>query len=109
MGMTPEDQWLLQKERVLAWVRLGFSLAAILVIQLNPARAAKFPLLSHLSLISFFLYSLFILYLANRATVVSRKIGIVTTCLDLPWISLMVFSTGGSRAPFFVYYLFPVI
>ncbi|MBI4527128.1 MAG: hypothetical protein HY695_25305 [Deltaproteobacteria bacterium] len=107
--MTPEDQWLLQKERMLAWVRLGFSIAAILVIQLNPARAAKFPLLSHLSLFIFFLYSLLVVYFVRRARIVSRKFGLITTCLDLPWISLVVFSTGGSRTPFFVYYLFPVI
>ena len=107
--MTPEDQWLLQKEKTLAWLRLGFSLAAILVIQLNPERAASFPILSHISLYSFFLYSLLVVYLTRLEKTDCRKIGFATTCLDILWISLMVFSTGGSRTPFFVYYLFPVI
>ncbi len=107
--MTLEDQWLLQKEKTLAWVRLGFSVAAILVIQLNPERAARFPILSHISLFSFFLYSLLLLYLTKREQADSRKIRFAVTCLDVLWISLMVFSTGGSRAPFFAYYLFPVI
>ena len=107
--MTLEEQWLQQKEKLLAWLRLGFSLAAILVIQLNPGRVAWFPILSHISLYSFFLYSLLIVYLTRREKSDSRKIGLITTCLDLLWISLMVFSTGGSRTPFFVYYLFPVI
>jgi signal transduction histidine kinase len=106
--LTLEDQWLLQKEKILAWVRLGFSLAAIVAIQLNPERAAKFPVLSHLSLYSFSLYSLLVVFLTRWQRLNSRMIGAVTTCLDLLWISLMVFSTGGSRTPFFVYYLFPV-
>ncbi|MBI2088016.1 MAG: hypothetical protein HYT78_04645 [Deltaproteobacteria bacterium] len=107
--MTPEEQWLLQKERVLAWLRLGFSVAAILVIQLNPQRLASFPLLSHLSLFSFFVYSLLIVILIRGDRLDSQKIGLLTTCLDLLWISLIVLSTGGSRTPFFAFYLFPVI
>jgi signal transduction histidine kinase len=107
--MTPEEQWLLKKEKLLAWLRVGFALAAILVIQLNPARVARFPIVSHLSLYSFLLYSLLVLYLLTREISDSRKIGLATTCLDLLWISVIVFSTGGSRTPFFVYYLFPVI
>lgn len=108
-AITLEDQWLQQKEKTLAWVRLGFSLAAILVIQLNPARVARFPVLSHISLFSFFFYSLLVLYLIKKERWDSRTIGLVTTFLDILWVSSMVFSTGGSRAPFFVYYLFPVI
>ncbi|MBI2997732.1 MAG: sensor histidine kinase [Deltaproteobacteria bacterium] len=107
--MTPEEQWLWQKERVLAWVRFGFSLAALLVIQLNPQRLASFPLLSHISLFSFFIYSLLIVILIRRDRLDSQKIGLLTTCLDLLWISLIVLSTGGSRTPFFAFYLFPVI
>ena len=107
--MTLEEQWLQQKEKTLAWLRVGFSVAAILVIQLNPERVARFPILSYTFLYSFLLYSLLILYLTRREKADSRKIGFVTTCLDLVWISAMVFSTGGSRTPFFVYYLFPVI
>lgn len=107
--MTPEEQWLLKKEKLLAWLRVGFALAAILVIQLNPARVARFPIVSHLSLYSFFLYSLLVLYLVTHEISGSRKIGLATTWLDLLWISVIVFSTGGSRTPFFVYYFFPVI
>lgn len=107
--MTLEEQWLQQKEKTLAWLRVGFSVAAILVIQLNPERVAKFPVLSHISLFSFFVYSLLVLYLIKKERWDSRTIGLVTTFLDILWISSMVFSTGGSRAPFFVYYLFPVI
>ncbi len=106
---TLEDQWLLQKEKVLAWVRLGFSAAAILVLQLNPQRAATFPVISQISLYCFLLYSLFLLYLVKTKRLDLRKTGVISTCLDLLWISLMVFSTGGSRTPFFVYFLFPVI
>ncbi|MGH7773018.1 MAG: sensor histidine kinase [Candidatus Binatia bacterium] len=106
---NPEELWLLQKEKVLAWLRVGFSLVAILVIQLNPDRAARFPILSQISLYSFLLYSLLILYLTKGEKSDSRKIGLATTCLDLFWVSFIVFSTGGSRTPFFVYYLFPVI
>jgi signal transduction histidine kinase len=107
--LTPEEQWVRQREKVVAYARLAFSIAAILVIQLNPARIARFPLLSHLSLSGFFLYSLLIAYLARRERLNSRTVGLWTTCLDLIWVSLIVFSTGGSRTPFFVYYLFPVI
>lgn len=107
--MTPEEQWLLQKEKILAWLRLGFSVAAILVIQLNPERVARFPVLSHASLFSFFFYSLVVVYLTTREKANFQRIGLATTCLDVLWISAMVFSTGGSRTPFFAYYFFPVI
>jgi signal transduction histidine kinase len=107
--MTPQDQWLLQKERLLAWVRVVFALVAIAVIQINPSRAARFPELSYLSLGSFLFYSLAVLYLTRHEKTDSRKMGLVTTCLDLIWVSLIVFSTGAPRTPFFPYYLFPVI
>jgi signal transduction histidine kinase len=107
--MTPQDQWLLQKEAVLAWLRAGFALVALLVIQLNPTRVAAYPKLSYFALGSFLLYSLSVLYLTRQDNSDSKKIGLATTVLDLFWVSLIVFSTEGSRTPFFVYYLFPII
>jgi len=107
--MTPEDQWNLQREKGLAWLRAGFALIAVLVIQLNPARTARFPWLSYSSLLLFLLYSVIILYLTQREKTNFRKIAFSTTALDLLWVSLIVFSTGGSRTPFFIYYLFPTI
>jgi signal transduction histidine kinase len=107
--MTPQDQWLSQKERILAWFRLGFATIAVLVIQLNPSRVARFPLLSYASLGSFVLYSIALLYIALHRRTALEKIGIAATCFDLIWVSLIVFSTGGSATPFFVYYFFPVI
>lgn len=107
--MTPQDQWILQKERVLAWLRVGFALVTVVVIVFNPARVTKFPLLSYVSLGSFLIYSLAILHLATRERSYSRAVGLVTTSLDLIWVSLIVFSTGGAATPFFVYYFFPII
>jgi signal transduction histidine kinase len=107
--MTPQDQWILQKERVLAWLRVGFAVVAVGVIVLNPARVARFPLLSYVSLGSFLLYSLAILRLATRERAYARAVGLITTCLDMVWVSFIVFSTGGAATPFFVYYFFPII
>jgi signal transduction histidine kinase len=109
MTMTPQDQWILQKERVLAWLRVGFAIVAVGVIVLNPARVARFPLLSYVSLGSFLIYSLAILYLATRERTYARAVGLITTCLDMLWVSFIVFSTGGASTPFFVYYFFPII
>jgi hypothetical protein len=95
--MTPQDQWLSQKERILAWFRLGFAIVAVLVIQLNPSRVARFPLLSHVSLGSFVLYSIALLYIALHRRTALEKIGIAANCFDLIWVSLIVFSTGGSN------------
>src|ERR1051325_4372564 len=111
--MNPEEQWLQQKDRILAWVRLGFSVAAILVVQLNPERIARYPVLSHVSLVSFFIYSALITFVMTRATNrgganVSR-LALVTTSLDLLWVSIIVFYTGPSPTPFFVYYFFPIM
>src|SRR3970282_2653424 len=100
--MTPEDQWHLQKEKGLAWLRAGFALIAVLVIQLNPSRVARFPLLSYSSLLLFLLYSLVILYLTQPEKANFREIAIATTVLDLLWVSVIVFSTGGYRTPFFI-------
>jgi len=107
--MTPQDQWISQKERVLAWLRAGFAIVAVVVIQFNPEHVARFPLLSYLSMGSFLIYSLAVLYLVVNERPPSKKIGIITTCMDLVWVSLLVFSTGGSATPFFVYYFFPII
>jgi signal transduction histidine kinase len=107
--ITPEERWLLQREKLLAWLRLGFAVVGILVIQLNPSRTARFPILSEVSFGSFFVYSLIVLELARRRKLTSKKIGILTACLDSIWIFLIVFSTGGTRTPFFFYFSFPVI
>lgn len=106
--MNPQDQWLSQKDRIFAWFRLGFAIVAVLVIQLNPSRAATFPLLSYASLGSFVLYSIGLWYITVHKHEVLEKIGIAAACFDLIWVSLIVFSTGGSATPFFVYYFFPV-
>ncbi|HEY1371446.1 MAG TPA: sensor histidine kinase [Candidatus Binatia bacterium] len=111
--MNPQDQWLHQKEKVLAWVRLGFSIAGIVVVLLNPERGARFPLLSQTSLISFFLYSLLVSVVVSRAEAARGRLNLswlapVTTCLDLMWVTVIVLSTG-SPTPFFAYYFFPVL
>jgi two-component system, NarL family, sensor histidine kinase DegS len=107
--MTPQDQWILQKERVLAWLRVGFAIVAIVVIQLNPSRIAGFPLLAYLSFCSFLIYSLVVLYITTPERTYSKAFGFITTGLDLVWVSLIVFATGGTATPFFVYYFFPMI
>ncbi len=107
--MTPEHQWLLQKERILAWLRLAFAVAAIAIIQLNPVRVARHPLLSSIALGSFLIYSLAMLYVAGNLKSGSKKIGLIASCLDLLGVSVIVFSTGGASTPFFAYYFFPII
>ena len=109
--MNPQEQWLQQKERVLAWVRLGFSIAAILVIQLNPERGARFPVLSRSSLFSFLIYSTLVALIVSRSQERAKvsRLALLTTCLDLLWVSVIVFSTGPSPTPFFVYYFFPIV
>lgn len=107
--ITPEEGWLLRRERAVAWLRVAFAVVAVLVIQLNPERAARFPALSSFSLISFLVYSLVVLSLAWRNKLTSGPLGILTTSLDVVWIAVIVFSTGGTRTPFFFYYSFPVI
>jgi len=107
--MTPQDHWLLQKERVLAWFRVGFAFVAIVVIQYNPSRVTRFPLLSYVSLSAFLIFSLIVLYCTLRQQTTFRKIGLIATGFDLLGVSLIVYSTGGSGTPFFVYYMFPVI
>jgi len=107
--ITPEEGWHLRRERAVAWLRVAFAVVAVLVIQLNPERAARFPALSSFSLISFLVYSLAVLLLAWRNKPTSGPLGILTTSLDVVWIAVIVFSTGGTRTPFFFYYSFPVI
>jgi signal transduction histidine kinase len=107
--MTPQHQWILRKELALAWLRVGFAVAAVIVIQLNPSRVARFPALSTFSLVLFLLYSVVVLFVELRSTTSSWLRGLATTCLDLVGVSLIVFSTGGTRTPFFFYYSFPVI
>jgi signal transduction histidine kinase len=107
--ITPEESWLLQRERAVAWLRVAFALLAVLVIRLNPERVARFPELSFVSLLTFLLYSVAVLYFASRSNLNSLPTGLLTTCLDVVWIAIIVFSTGGTRTPFFFYYSFPVI
>ena len=107
--ITPEDGWLLQRVTAVAWLRVSFAVVAVLVIQLNPERVARFPTLSFASLISFLFYSLAVLYFARRSELASAPVGILTNALDVVWITVIVFATGGTRTPFFFYYSFPVI
>ena len=107
--ITPDVGWLLQRERLVAWLRVAFAALAILVVQLNPSRIARFPILSLISLGLFFLYSLVILYLARQNKLLSKNTGLATTAIDVAGIALIVFSTGGTRTPFFFYYSFPVL
>src|SRR5262245_658579 len=107
--ITPEQGWLLQRERAVAWLRVGFAVLAIFVIQLNPERVERYPVLSIFSLGSFVLYSLIVLYFTQRKASPLSRIGVLTTSLDVVWIATIVFSTGGTRTPFFFYYSFPVI
>lgn len=96
----------------MAWVRVGFALVAVAVIQFNPERVARFPLLSYICLGSFLVYSvvtLYFVYFAAHTRTKSKAVGLVTTFLDMLWVSLIVFSTGGAATPFFVYYFFPII
>jgi len=39
---TLEDDWLLHRERAVAWLRVGFAVVGVIVIQLNPERVARF-------------------------------------------------------------------
>jgi signal transduction histidine kinase len=107
--MTPQHQWILRKELAVAWLRVGFAVAAVIVIQLNPSRVARFPALSTFSLAAFLLYSVAVLFVELRSTSSSSLRGLATTFLDLAGVSLIVFATGGTRTPFFFYYSFPVI
>ncbi|MGN6731954.1 MAG: hypothetical protein ACTHMB_08280 [Candidatus Binatia bacterium] len=106
---TLEDDWLLHRERAVAWLRVGFAALAVIVIQLNPERVARFPLLSFFSLSSFLVYSLAVLWLAKKNKLTAPPIDVLTNSLDVVWIAVIVFSTGGTRTPFFFYYSFPVI
>ena len=107
--LTPADSWQLQREKAVAWLRVAFAVLAIAVIQLNPSRVTRFPLLSVFSLGSFLLYSLAALYFAWKNKLGSTSVGAIITALDVTWIALIVVSTGGTRTPFFFYYSFPVI
>jgi signal transduction histidine kinase len=107
--LTPEDSWLFQREKAVTFLRCIFALVAVAVIQLNPDRIAHFPTLSLYALGSFLFYSLVIFELTRRRKMGSPVIGFLTTSLDVVWIALIVFSTGGTRTPFFFYYSFPVI
>jgi signal transduction histidine kinase len=107
---TPlEHDWIVQREKAVAWLRVAFALLAIAVIQLNPSRVARYPALSVFSLWTFLIYGAAVLYLAHKKLLGASPVGAVTTALDVVWIAAIVFSTGGTRTPFFFYYSFPVI
>ena len=104
-----EQDWILRREKAVTWLRVGFAAVAIAVIQLNPDRVARFPSLSIFTLWSFFVYSIVALYLSSKNWRKASRIGAITTSMDVVWIALIVYSTGGTRTPFFFYYTFPVI
>ena len=99
----------MERERAVAWLRLGFALLAIAVIQLNPSRIARYPALSTITLVSFVIYSVTAVWLVYKSKLPLASLGGITTALDTIWIAFIVISTGGTRTPFFFYYSFPII
>src|SRR5438309_11149407 len=99
--ITPELGWLLQRERAVAWLRVAFAALAVVVIQLNPERVARFPALSSFSLISFFFYSLVMLDLSRRNKLISPPIGIFTNSIVVSWFAVIVFCIAATCCPFF--------
>lgn len=104
-----EHEWFRERERAAAWLRLAFAVLAIVVIQLNPSRVARYPALSTAVLIAFLVYSAGAVLLVWKSKFSLASLGTITTALDIIWIALIVISTGGTRTPFFFYYSFPVI
>lgn len=107
--MEPDGQWLLQKEKLLEWLRLGLAFPAVLLAQTDLLETAWFPLFARYSIYAFALYSSITLYLVIRKGWNAKNIALATTCLDLFWVSLIVISTRGSQVSFLVYFLLPVI
>jgi len=70
-----EQDWILQREKAVTWLRVAFAVVAIAVIQLNPSRVARFPALSIFTLGSFFLYSVAALYFASKNWRGASRIG----------------------------------
>ena len=103
-----EEIWIRKKEEILDWIRLGFSILTVLIAYLGSDRAVRFPLLYEVSRYGFCAYSVLLLLLVHRSKNLYPITGILTTCLDLFWVSVIDFS-GAPGTPFFVYYLFPVI
>lgn len=107
--LSLEEIWIRKKGEVLDWIRLGFSVLTVLIAYLDSDKVVRFPLLYEVSRYGFCAYSVIVLFLVYRfKNLDSIKLGIVTTCLDLFWVSVIDFS-GAPGTPFFVYYLFPVI
>lgn len=104
-----EREWVHERERAASWLRLAFAIIAILVIQLNPSRTARYPALSTTVLMSFLIYSAGAVWLLRNNRFPPPALGAITTALDTIWIALIVISTGGTRTPFFFYYSFPII
>lgn len=104
-----EFEWFRERERATAWLRLAFAVIAIVVIQLNPSRVARYPALSTVVLISFLIYSAGAVGLVWKSKFSLSSLGAVMTALDTIWIAFIHISTGGTRTPFFFYYSFPVI
>jgi len=104
-----EHEWFRERERAANWIRLAFAVIAVIVIQLNPSRVARYPALSTVTLISFLIYSASVAWLDWKNKVPLASLGAITTALDIIWIAFIVVSTGGTRTPFFFFYSFPVI
>ncbi|MGH7846209.1 MAG: sensor histidine kinase [Candidatus Binatia bacterium] len=103
-----EEIWIRKKEEILDWIRLGFSILTVLIAYLGSDRTVRFPLLYEVSRYGFCAYSVTLLLLVYRSKNLEPITGILTTGLDLFWVSVIDFS-GAPGTPFFVYYLFPVI
>ena len=107
--LSLEEIWIRKKGEVLDWIRLGFSVLTVLIAYLDSDKVVRFPLLYDVSRYGFCAYSVIVLLLVHRSKNPEPiKLGILTTCLDLFWVSVIDFS-GAPGTPFFVYYLFPVI
>lgn len=108
--MSPEEQWIREKEKLLSWVRFGFAVLAMGVLQFDREQTATFTLLLRVSVYSFSLYSLALLYWHwtkdgdDRETV---NLGVVIA--DIVFATVIVASVRSGNHPFFSLYLVPIV
>ncbi len=96
-------------ERFIAAGRVVLAASSLFAVWLDPTEPAKYARVAYSLLVSYVVYSTFILLLVWRSDEPAGRQRTVTHAVDLAFFSLFIYFTAGPASPFTAYFVFSMV